>query len=148
MTPSCELRDFVAGWEALRLRAYDDGVGITTIGYGHTEGVRPGDTCTREQAELWLTDELESYALRLLPFMIREPSQQQFDAMLSLAYNCGVAAIGKSSLMRKYNEGDDKGASDWFLMWNRAGGKMMPGLSRRRAAERAIYLDGDYSGRP
>lgn len=145
--PSPALVDFVAGWESLRTEAYLDAVGIPTIGYGRTSNVNMGDTCTPEQAMDWLRRTLNDTANRLSPFLVREPSQQQFDALASLAYNVGVAALGQSGLIRLFNIGDDS-CADRFLLWNKAGGKVLAGLTKRREAERAIYLFGDYSGRP
>lgn len=145
MKPSLALAEFVERWEGLRTRAYDDGGGVWTIGIGHTRGVRPGDVCTEEQARAWLEAELDDFAVGLEQYIIREPTQQQFDALLSLAYNCGLEAIGNSGLMARFNARLDRECADRFLLWNKDNGKVVPGLSKRRAAERAIYLDGDYS---
>lgn len=140
--------EFIASWEAFRSMAYLDAVGVWTIGYGFTRNVYEGDTMTQEEADLRLVEELEDVGLRFRPFLRREPTQPQWDALLSLTFNCGVVAIGKSGLLTRYNEGDDGGCADRFLMWNRAGGRVLNGLTRRREAERAIYLYADYSGRP
>ena len=148
MTPSAELVEFVAGWEGFRSEAYLDMVGIPTIGFGQTRGVRMGDTITLEDALRDLESTLTRFGKQLQAFMRREPEQQQFDALLSLAYNCGVIRIGESGVMARFNRGADEECADRFLWWNKAGGRVVTGLTSRRQAERAIYLDGDYSGRP
>lgn len=148
MTPSPELVAFVADWEGFRSAAYQDVVGIWTVGYGFTLGVQPGDTMTLAEANAKLEQTLYSFGKTLESFMQREPSQPQFDALLSLAYNCGVGRIGRSGVMDRFNRGDDEGAAERITWWNKAGGREVAGLTRRRAAERAIYERGDYSGRP
>ena len=97
VTHSPELRDFVAAWESLRTHAYQDVAGVWTIGYGRTQDVQPGDTCTQDQAAEWLDETLTDFGKRLQRYMTREPSQQQYDALASAAFNCGVAAIGDSA---------------------------------------------------
>lgn len=148
MTPSPELVAFVAAWEDFRQYAYLDMVGVPTIGYGFTRGVQMGDTMTRAEADARLAATLADYWARLQPFLTREPSQQQADALTSIAYNCGVDAIGNSGLVARFNEGDDDGVCERFLRWSRAGGRVVPGLLRRRQAEVAIYQRGDYSWLP
>lgn len=145
------LLDFVAAWEGLRLNAYLDGGGVPTIGYGHTRGVHPGDTCDEEQALRWLKSELVTCESELADYMHRQPTQQQFDAFVAIGYNCGIVGkdkIGESGLMARFNAKLDQECADRFLLWNRDGGVVIPGLSHRRAAERAIYLFNDYAGRP
>lgn len=145
---SPELVEFVQGWESCRLAAYLDGGGVPTIGWGHTLGVKMGDRCTQEEADAWLIEELVEYAEALKVYMHREPLQQQFDALLTLSYNAGVRAIGKAGVMALFNAGDDDGCADRFLAWNKDNGREVKGLTKRRWAERAIYLDADYTGRP
>lgn len=146
MTPSPELVAFVADWEGFRSTAYQDVVGIWTIGYGFTLGVQPGDTMTMAEANAKLEQTLYSFGKTLESFMQREPSQPQYDALLSLAYNCGVGRIGRSGVMDRFNRGDDEGAAERMLWWNKSGGREVPGLTRRREAERRIYLFGEYVG--
>ena len=148
VTHSPELRDFVAAWESLRTHAYQDVAGVWTIGYGRTQDVQPGDTCTQDQAAEWLDETLTDFGKQLQRYMTREPSQQQYDALASAAFNCGVAAIGDSGRMARFNARLDMECADRFLMWSLVNGKQVRGLLRRREAERAMYLYGDYSGRP
>ncbi|HQR20128.1 MAG TPA: lysozyme [Burkholderiaceae bacterium] len=156
MSHSRELRDFVAGWETLALVAYpateeERKRNIWTIGYGHTKGVKEGDTCTREQAEAWLDEDLEAHGAELRGFMTRTPTQQQYDALLSLGFNVGITGkdkLGPSGTMRLFNEGKDQECADRMLLWNKQGGVVLRGLIHRRAAEHAIYVQADYTGRP
>ena len=148
MTPSPRLVDFVAAWEGFRSDAYLDAVGVPTLGFGFTQGVQMGDTITLDDAKARLADTLADYARELAAYMVRDPSQQQADALLSLAYNCGVKAIGNSGVMQRFNGGNDEGACERWLWWDKAGGRSLPGLHRRRVAEVAIYRDGDYSQTP
>lgn len=148
ITHSPELRDFVAAWESLRTHAYQDVAGVWTIGFGRTTDVKRGDTCTPEQAAEWLDETLTEFGGRLQRYITRQPEQQQYDSLLSLAYNCGVAAIGDSGVMARFNSGLDQECADRFLMWNRSGGREWHGLTKRRRAERRIFLFGDYEGRP
>lgn len=148
MIPSQQIVDFVKRWESCRLRAYQDGAGVWTIGYGHTRDVHPGDTCTQEQADEWVVDELVEYGEGLSRYITRAPRQNQFDGLLSLAYNCGIDAIGMSGVMARHNAGLFDECGERFLMWNRSGGVVVRGLTKRRAAERDVYASGDYSGSP
>lgn len=146
------LPPFVRNWEDMRLVSYDDGLGVWTIGCGHTRGVKRGQTCDEAQAMRWLRSDLVETESQLQRYLKRKSVQRQYDALVSIAFNCGPNAIGGSGLLEQFNLGNDQACADRFLMWNkgRKDGKLtaLPGLSRRRAAEREIYLHGDYSGRP
>lgn len=125
--------------------AYKCPAGVWTLGWGCTKGIKPGMTWTRQQATEALRRELaecEAAVTRLVTVPI---NQHQFDALVSFAYNCGVGALQKSTILRKLNRGDTDGAAAAFMMWNKAkvNGKMtvLRGLTRRRAAERALFLE-------
>jgi lysozyme len=136
-------RDFIKGFEALRLVAYPDpGTGGKpwTIGWGHTKGVKQGDRITQDQAEQFLSDDLAVFELTVNSAIKRPMTQNQFDAMVSLAFNIGGAAFAGSTLVKKFNAGDMQGAADQFPHWKFSGGKVMPGLVKRRAAEREMFL--------
>lgn len=148
MKPSDALIDFIKAWESLRLSAYDDGVGVATIGYGHTAGVKMGDTCTAEQADKWLRDEVDETWHAIDHGIHQTLAQHEMDACTSLAFNIGVTAFLGSTLLNRINNGDFGSAADEFLRWNRAGGKVLAGLTKRRQAERAMFEFADYRGRP
>lgn len=126
-------------FEGLRLRAYKCPAGIPTIGYGHTAGVKMGQEITRERAEELLRAEVvrfEGYVDRLVTVPL---TQGQFDALVAWTYNLGPGALEKSTMLRRLNAGDYTGAADELERWNRAGGQVLAGLVRRRAAERALF---------
>jgi len=135
--------DLIKRFEGLKLAAYPDpGTGAEpyTIGYGHTGGVKPLDTCTLAQAQAWLQSDVRGI-VRALADMISVPvTQGQFDACVSLAYNIGVSAFRGSTLLRQLNVSKYQAAADEFPRWNKSGGKVLPGLVDRRAAECALFL--------
>ncbi|MHA8112652.1 lysozyme [Kosakonia cowanii] len=132
-------------FEGLRLTAYQDSVGVWTIGYGWTQPVdgkpiRLGMTIKEETAERLLRTGLVGYESDVSKLVKVKLTQGQFDALVSFAYNLGARALSTSTLLQKLNAGDYAGAADEFLRWNKAGGKVLPGLTRRREAERALFL--------
>ncbi|MFW1840914.1 lysozyme [Acinetobacter gyllenbergii] len=137
--------DLITSFEDLRLDAYDDGVGVWTIGYGTTiypNGikVKKGDVCTLDQAKAYFAFDLKRFERAVNSSVKVTINQNQFDALVSLAYNIGQTAFSKSTLLKKLNAKDYQGAADQFPEWNKGGGKVMKGLVRRRAAERALFL--------
>lgn len=132
--------EFIAKWEGCRLAAYLDEAKIPTIAYGRTTNVRMGDTCTQEQADAWLEEEVEQFRRGVRGAVLVPLNDNQLAALTSFAYNCGLAAFRGSTLLRKLNMGDYQGAADQFPVWNRAGNRVVQGLINRRAAERALFL--------
>jgi lysozyme len=135
--------DLIKQFEGLRLRAYPDpgsGRAPWTIGYGTTRGVRPGMVITKAQAEEMLRRDLREIEEAVNDLVTVEISQSMFDALMSFAYNVGVGNLRRSTLLRKLNQGDLEGAADQLLRWNRARGRVLPGLTRRRIAERDLFL--------
>ncbi|HCQ9595909.1 TPA: lysozyme [Acinetobacter baumannii] len=137
--------NLIKGFEGKRLNAYDDGVGVWTIGFGtikYPNGVRvkKGDTCTEQQAETYLKNDLTKFEVAINKLVKVPLTQNQFDALTSFTYNLGETNLANSTLLKKLNKGDYQGAADQFLVWNKAGGKVMKGLVRRREAERALFL--------
>ena len=145
--------DLVKSFEGLRLKAYKDAVGVLTIGYGTTAaagvGIVPhlGMTITEAEAETYLMRALEKFADKIRPKITAPINDNEFGAFLSLAYNVGPGAFAKSSALRKFNAGDKAGAANAILLWNKAGGKVLKGLVRRREAERALFLSPVVGGR-
>ncbi|WKE11762.1 lysozyme [Enterobacter asburiae] len=132
-------------FEGCKLTAYQDSVGVWTIGYGWTQPVdgkpiRAGMTIKQETAERLLKTGLVSYESDVSRLVKVSLTQGQFDALVSFTYNLGARSLSTSTLLRKLNAGDYAGASDEFLRWNKAGGKVLNGLTRRREAERALFL--------
>ena len=147
MNTSAAGRKMIEGFEGCRLEAYQDIVGVWTIGYGSTgPGVGPGVVWTQEQADQNLTDRL---ANEFEPVVNRvcaniPTTQQQFDAMVSLEWNIGTGGFAGSTVARDHKAGDFPLAADAFLMWDHAGGEVCEPLLRRRQAERQVYLGGAY----
>jgi lysozyme len=116
-------------------------VGVWTVGFGFTRGVTPGQHMTLAQAEARLITELLGYEQAVLSGCTLEPNQNQLDAMCSLAWNIGIAGFLRSTVLKCHNRGDAQSASRAFGLWNKAGGREWAGLTRRRAAEAALYLE-------
>lgn len=134
-------------YESLRLKAYPDpgtGGAPWTIGWGHTgPDVHPGLEWTREQADAAFLKDVSTAVNGMNRAIARDVKQHQFDAIVSLAYNAGVKAITDSTLIRIFNTGDVDGVPAQFKRWDKAGGKSMLGLRRRRAAEASMFQGAD-----
>lgn len=131
--------DIEKQFEACELTAYPDIGGVWTIGWGHTLGVLPGDTCTKAQADIWLLQDLHD-ALTTVTSAVRVAiNDNELSALVSLVFNIGAGAFGGSTLLRKLNAGDDVGASLEFIRWNKVKGKTIAGLLRRRVAETQLF---------
>lgn len=129
-------------FEGCRLVAYQDVVGIWTIGYGETLNVTKGMIWTQAQAEFRLRVRATQFLLdvqKRCPRLLDATPKRQA-ACASLAYNIGVSAFAASSVCRKTARGDVAGAADAFLLWNKAGGRVISGLTKRREIERNVYL--------
>jgi len=128
--------------EGVRLVAYPDPgtkAAPWTIGYGHTAGVKQGDTCTLEQADKWLSDDI-LFAQTAVNRLVTVPlTQHQFDALVDFTFNLGAGALAGSTLLKLLNAKDYAGADAQFARWVRAGGGVLPGLVKRRALEAAWF---------
>lgn len=128
-------------FEGLELNAYQDSVGVWTIGYGHTgPEVHEGLTWTQEQADDAVQSDTHDAARFVNGRVMYAISQNQFDALVDFAFNLGLGALGGSTLLKKVNSGDLAGAAQEFPLWDHAGGKVVEGLLRRRQAEQALFL--------
>lgn len=141
----------IARFEGFRAEAYQDVVGVWTVGFGETwlgaRAVREGDVLNRAEAADRLRERLDR---NFAPAVVAACgttalNQAQFDACCSLAYNIGTAGFAGSTVARKIRAGDLAGAADAFLMWNKAKGRVLPVLVTRRSAERKIFLQGHPS---
>lgn len=131
------------GFEGLRLKAYQCSAGVWTIGYGHTKGVKEGQTITAEEAESLLREDLRTFEVGVSSLVTVFLHQHQFDALVSFAFNVGVGALKGSTLLKKINAraGADTIRAEW-VKWCHAGGRVVPGLQRRRLEEVTIYING------
>lgn len=131
--------NLIKSFEGLELKAYKDAVGVLTIGYGSTGAhVKPGMVITEAQAEDLLRKDVsrfEAAVRELCPLT----TQGQYDSLVSFSFNVGEKALEDSTLRRLHNEGKYAEAVQQFGRWNKAGGRVLAGLTRRRAAEAAFY---------
>ena len=130
--------------EGFRSKAYQDEGGIWTIGYGHTGNVKPGDTITKEKAETLLRSEVKKFENTVNKKVKVPISQNMFDALTVLCYNIGQGAFSDSTLLKKLNAGDYRGAQAQFAVWNKVKDKnnnyvVSEGLTKRRAEEAALF---------
>ena len=131
------------GFEGLRLMAYQDSVGVWTIGYGHTGAdVLPCHGITEPEAEALLLSDMQE-AVACVNGAVKVPlTQGQFDALSDFCFNCGRGNFLSSTLLRKVNAGDYEGAAAQFTLWDHAGGQVIAGLLARRKAEAALFKGG------
>ena len=128
-------------FEGCKLTAYQDSVGVWTIGYGHTKGVYDGMTITQEEAEQMLLTELEEYEGYVEKYVTVPLTQNQFDALVVWVYNLGPTNFRNSTLLKELNSGNYTAAGKEITRWNKAGGKVLAGLVRRREAEARLFND-------
>lgn len=121
---------------------YLDSVGVLTIGPGRTEGVKPGEKTTVERELVLMLKDMEGRKAAIAGCVTVPLYQHELDAYMSLAYNIGTAAFCGSTLVKKLNAGDYAGACREILRWNRAGGRVLTGLVKRREAEHRTCTGG------
>lgn len=137
--------NLIKQFEGCRLTAYQDSVGVWTIGYGWTQAidgkpVAKGMVITQQKADDLLKQGVVQYENGVNSLVKVQLNQNQFDALVDFAYNLGVNALKGSTLLKKLNTGDYAGAANEFTKWNKAGGKELAGLMRRREAEKSLFL--------
>jgi lysozyme len=127
-------------FEGCRLVAYQDQVGVWTIGYGHTgSGVASGLTITQDQAIDLLTSDVAASAAYVNAAVTVELQQNEFDALVDFVFNLGRGAFAGSTLLKNLNAGQFDAAATQFDLWDHAGGQVVAGLLRRRQAEQAMF---------
>ncbi|WP_298143597.1 lysozyme [uncultured Acinetobacter sp.] len=137
--------DLITQCEGLKLNAYLCPAHVWTIGIGTTvypngKRVQQGDACTHAQAVQYKQHDLKRFVQLVNQTVYVELNQNQFDALVCLAYNIGAQAFRQSTLVKTLNTGDYKSASEQFLVWNQSRGQVLKGLVRRRAQERQLFL--------
>ena len=130
----------IASWEGYVEKAYQDIVGVWTIGFGTTAGVKPNQSTTPVAALQRKIDDIQKFEGALKECVTVPLHQHEYDAFISLAYNIGPTAFCNSTLVRKLNAGDYEGSCKEILRWNRAGGQVVKGLDNRRKAEYKLCL--------
>jgi len=141
--------DLIAGFEGWSATLYNDVADNATIGYGHLVHAGPitnadrngpyGKGISKQQGLALLASDVESKAQAVRQYVTVKLNQGQFDALVSFAYNVGAGNLKSSTLLKKLNAGDYAGAANEFANWTKAGGKVLEGLKRRRAAEAAMF---------
>ena len=139
MNISNEGISLIKKFEGCELEAYYDAVNVLTIAYGRTKGVKAGDTCTQEQADAWLEHELEEYGGYVNDAVKVPLTQNQFDALVAWTYNLGPTNLNNSTMIKVLNENKLDEVPAQMRRWNKAGGKVLPGLERRRLAESLLF---------
>lgn len=145
MKISAEGLALIKKFEGCELEAYQDAVGVWTIGYGHIKGVKEGMTITKEQAEEMLLEELVEYENYVLEAVNHQLDQCMFDALVSWTYNLGPSNLNASTMLKVLNAGNYEGVPEQIKRWNKAGGKVLTGLVRRREAEALLFEGKDWS---
>lgn len=141
-----ELKDFIARFEGFSSSAYQCSAKVWTLGYGSTfnpytkDKVRPLDKITKAEALDWLDKELSVLTKAVMSVVKVSLTVNQLNALVSFTYNVGIGNLRKSTLLRLLNDGNYQGAANQFLLWNKAGGKVLRGLTIRRQAEKDLFL--------
>ena len=137
----------IKAYEGCELTAYEDAVGVLTIGYGHTGAeAEKGRTITPQEAERLLLEDLAIFERGVTNMVKAKLSQNQFDALVAWSFNLGLGNLRASTLLKKLNSGDMAGAADELLRWDKAGGRTLEGLTKRRHAERSLFLGQGWTG--
>lgn len=122
------------------VKAYLDPVRVPTIGWGHTEGVKMGDIITIQEAENYLSKDLKNFEAAVSKLVKVSLGDNEFSALVSFTFNLGIGALAQSTLLKHLNNDKRQQAANEFLRWVKAGGTVLPGLVRRREAEKKLFL--------
>ena len=131
-------------FEGCELKSYQDSVGVWTIGYGHTKGVEEGQEITQEEAEEMLASELSEYEGYINDMVECDLEQHQFDALVAWVYNLGPTNLRSSTMLKRLNANDLDDVPNQIKRWDKAGGKVLAGLVRRREAEALMFQNKDW----
>ena len=136
--------ELIKHFEGCETTAYQDSVGVWTIGYGHTKGVEEGQSCSIEDAETMLADEMDEYEGYINNMVKGDLEQHEFDALVAWVYNLGPTNLGESTMLKVLNGGQCDRVPSEMKRWNRAGGQVLEGLVRRRTAEALMFENLDW----
>lgn len=131
--------NLIKEFEGCRLKSYLCPAGIWTIGYGHTQGVKPDMVITQLDAERFLRQDLKRFEDAISTLVKVSLTPNQFSSLVSFVYNVGINAFKNSTLLRKLNQKDYKGAANELLRWDKVNGKPLLGLTKRRIAEKDLF---------
>ena len=136
--------ELVKHFEGCKLEAYLCPAGVPTIGFGCTTDVRLGDTINQQMADFMLLRDLARFEKGVERLVHVDITENQFSALVSFAFNLGLGNLGNSTLLKMINAGSPEAAAVQFTRWNRANGKVLEGLTRRRIAEQKLYQGKDW----
>lgn len=136
--------DLIKEFEGCRLTAYRCPANVLTIGYGHTQGVYEGQKITDSQASEYLKADIAKFEKSVNNLVKVKVTQNMFDALVSFTYNLGAGALKTSTLLKYLNSEDYEKASSEFSKWNKAGGRVLTGLVKRRSLEKKLFTTSMY----
>ena len=139
MKTSAEGIALIKKFEGLELDSYQCSANVWTLGYGHTQGVAEGDSCSEEEAENIMVNDLKEFETYVNALVDVDLDQNQFDALVAWTFNLGPTNLRTSTLLKKLNAGDYNDVPSEIKRWNRAGGQVLDGLIRRREAEALLF---------
>ena len=144
MNISQEGLSLIKKFEGCEYNAYKCAAGVLTIGYGHTEGVKEGDLVTQQEADELLKKDVEIFEEEVMKAVTVPMHQHQFDALISWTFNLGGANLNASTMLKVLNQGAYEDVPAQIRRWNKAGGKVLDGLTRRRLAESLLFEGNDW----
>lgn len=136
--------NLIKQWEGLKLESYLCPAGVWTVGYGHTDTARPNMSISKGDAERLLRYDLDRFVKAVNTLVKVDLTDNQFAALVSFCFNVGEGAFKRSTLLRKLNAGDYDAIPGEFARWNKVNGKVVPGLTNRRAAEAGLWVRGSF----
>ena len=139
MKISEEGKALIKKFEGCKLDSYRCSANVATIGYGHTKGVSDGDSCTKDEADQMLAEDLEEFEGYVDKLVAVDLEQNQFDALVAWTFNLGPTNLKSSTMLRVLNEGKHENVPSEMKRWNKAGGETLEGLIRRREAESLLW---------
>ena len=145
MNISQEGLSLIKKFEGCELEAYRCAANVLTIGYGSTKGVKEGDTITQEEADSLLLHEMDEYEGYINDMVKSDLKQNEFDSLVSWVFNLGPSNLSSSTLLQKLNNKDWDDVPSQIKRWNKAGGKVLQGLIRRREAEALLWQNKDWT---
>jgi lysozyme len=144
MKISVEGKALIKKFEGCELESYRCSADVSTIGYGHTKNVSDNDSCTQDEADQMLTDDLEEFEGYVDKLVTVDLEQNQFDALVAWTFNLGPTNLKSSTMLRVLNEGEYGKVPSEMKRWNKAGGKTLDGLIRRREAESLLWAGKEW----
>ena len=144
MKISLEGLALIKRFEGCRLESYKCSANVLTIGYGHTSGVKETDTITQDEADKLLQEDVEQFEKYVDDNVTVELGQSQFDALVAWTFNLGPGNLRESTMLKKLNKADYTSVPNEMKRWNKAGGKTLDGLIRRRNAEALLFQSKEW----